>query len=241
MRILSLTHGPLVRSESFADVAREDGHTLEEWSVVDDAEPPRPLEAYDAFFVFGGHMNVDQEDEHPWLVMEDELIRELVARRAPLFGVCLGGQLLAKAAGAHVGRSPEPEAGFVPVTLTDEAVVDPIFGPLPRVFDVFEVHEYAFQVPDGAVELARSRVCSQAFRLGDSAWGIQFHPEIRLEQVEAWLRDERAFPRRDAVLAELRDRIEEWQEFGAGLCRSFLAAALRADASVPVPGTAPTS
>ncbi len=106
---------------------------------------------------------------------------------------------------------------------------------------MFEVHEYAFQVPDGAVELARSRVCSQAFRLGDAAWGIQFHPEIRLEQVATWLRDERAFPRRDAVLAELRDRIEEWQEFGAGLCRSFLAAALRTDASVSVPGTAPTS
>ena len=186
-------------------------------------------------------MNVDQEDEHPWLVMEDELIRELVARRAPLFGVCLGGQLLAKAAGAHVGRSPEPESGFVPVTLTAEAARDPIFGTLPRVFDVFEVHEYAFQVPAGsrrARTVARVLAGVSARR---RAWGIQFHPEIRLEQVATWLRDERAFPRRDAVLAELRDRIEEWQEFGAGLCRSFLAAALLKDASVSVPGTAPTS
>ena len=54
-------------------------------------------------------MNVDEEDEHPWLRGEDELIRRLVARDVPLLGVCLGGQLLAKAAGAHVGPSPEPE------------------------------------------------------------------------------------------------------------------------------------
>ncbi len=240
MRILSLTHGPLVRAELFGDVVRAEGHDLEEWSVVDDAEPPRPVEEYDAFFVFGGHMNVDQEDEHPWLRAEDELIRELVARRVPLFGVCLGGQLLAKAAGAHVGPSPEREVGFVPVTLTDEAVRDPIFGALPRAFDVFESHEYAFDVPLGAVELARSRVCSQAFRLGDSAWGIQFHPEIRVEQVATWLRSDPSFPTRDAVVAELRNRIEEWQEFGAALCRSFLAAARRTDASFSVPGTAPT-
>jgi len=105
---------------------------------------------------------------------------------------------------------------------------------------VFEVHEYAFHVPPGAVELARSRVCSQAFRLGDSAWGIQFHPEIRVEQVATWLHSDPSFPARDAVVAELRSRIEEWQEFGAALCRSFLAAARRTDASFSVPGTAPT-
>jgi GMP synthase (glutamine-hydrolysing) len=227
MRILSLTHGPLVRAELFDDVVRAEGHDLEEWSVVDDAEPPRPIHEYDAFLVFGGHMNVDQEDEHPWLRMEDELIRGLVARRVPLFGVCLGGQLLAKAAGAHVGPSPEREAGFVPVTLTDEAAHDPIFGALPRAFDVFESHEYAFHVPTGGVELARSRICSQAFRLGDSAWGIQFHPEIRVEQVATWLRRDPSSPNAEAILAELRDRIVEWQTFGAALCRAFLAAARR--------------
>ncbi len=87
MRILSLVHGPLVRSELFGDVVREDGHELEEWSVVDDPAPPRPVEEYDAVLVFGGQMNVDEEDEHPWLLGEAELIRGLVAgdaaRRLP--------------------------------------------------------------------------------------------------------------------------------------------------------------
>jgi GMP synthase-like glutamine amidotransferase len=224
MRILSLVHGALVRSEFFGDVVREDGHELDEWSVVDEPAPPRPLDEYDAVLVFGGQMNVDQEDEHPWLRDEDDLVRWLLAQDVPVLGVCLGGQLLAKAAGAHVGPSPEPERGFVRATLTDGAEGDPLFGGLPREFDVFCMHEYAFHVPDGAVELARSSVCSQAFRLGDRAWGVQFHPEIRLEQIEEWVRQGER-PNGEAIVADLRERIDEWQSFGARLCRAFLAVA----------------
>jgi GMP synthase-like glutamine amidotransferase len=227
MRILSLVHGPLVRSEFFGDVMRADGHELDEWSMVDEQRVPATVDGYDAVFVFGGDMNVDQESEHPWLLDEDELIRDLVARGVPLFGICLGGQLLAKAAGAHVGPSPEREHAFVHVTLTGAAHDDPIFGSLPRQFDAFSLHEYAFHVPDGAVELAHSSVCSQAFRLGESAWAVQFHPEVRVEQVAEWVRDDAEFPNRDEIVAELRDRIDEWQAFGAGLCRAFLAAAER--------------
>lgn len=224
MRLLSLVHGPLVRSEFFGDVVREDGHELEEWSVFDASSPPPRVEEYDAVLVFGGQMNVDEEDDHPWLRGEAELVRGLVAREVPLFGVCLGGQILAKAAGAHVGPSPEPERGFVRAMLTEDADDDPIFGQLPREFDVFCMHEYAFHVPEGAVELARSSVCSQAFRLGERAWGIQFHPEIRAEQVAEWVRRSQR-PNGDAIVAELRERIDEWQDFGSTLCRAFLAAA----------------
>src|SRR5215213_7277203 len=113
MRLLSIVHGPLVRAELFGDVARDDGHELDEWSMLDDAAPPRPVEEYDGVLVFGGQMNVDEEDEHPWLREEDVLVRGLLERDVPVLGVCLGGQILAKAAGAHVGPSPEPERGFV--------------------------------------------------------------------------------------------------------------------------------
>jgi GMP synthase (glutamine-hydrolysing) len=243
MRILSVVHGSDVGSELYGDVARDDGHVLEEWSIVDEAGPPRAVDDYDAVLVFGGQMNVDQEDAHPWLRDEDELVRSLVDRGVPLLGVCLGGQLLAKAAGAHVGPLGERERGFVRVELTDEAEGDPLFGSLPREFDVFVMHEYAFHVPEGGVELARSSVCSQAFRLGERAWGVQFHPEIRVEQIEDWLRDGTEVPNRaerEALLAELRARIGEWQAFGAGLLRAFLAAAERRHTSVTVPGTAPS-
>jgi GMP synthase (glutamine-hydrolysing) len=159
MRILSLVHGPLVRSEFFGEVAQADGHELVEWSVVDEKTVPHTAGDYDAVFVLGGHMNVDDEAEHPWLPSEDELVRGLVAQGVPLLGICLGGQMLAKAAGAHVGPSPQRETGFVRVTLSDAAEDDPVFGSLPREFDAFTLHEYAFHVPDGAVEGAHASVC----------------------------------------------------------------------------------
>jgi GMP synthase (glutamine-hydrolysing) len=237
MRILSMIHGPLARAELFADVILAEGHELEEWSLIDADGPPRPIERYDAVICLGGHMNVDQEQRHPWLRQEDEVIRGLVARGVPYFGICLGGQLLAKAAGARVGPSPEPERGFTRMALSETAADDPVFGELPGELDVFNLHGYAFEVPAGAVELARSRVCSQAFRVGDRAWGVQFHPEVRLEQVEAWFAQEETEPDRERVLGELAARIEEWQRVGRMLCMSFLDAASRCAPRTPVPGT----
>lgn len=229
MRVLSMTHGPLVRAELFGDVVGDAGHELEEWSLVDSPAPPRELDDYDAVLVFGGAMNVDQEHDHPWLADEDEVLRGLIVRRVPLFGVCLGGQLLAKAAGAHVGPSLEPENGFTQVELTPAAREDPIFSRLPQSFDALNLHRYAFEVPDSAVGLAHSRVCAQAIRVGECAWGVQFHPEVRLEQVETWLDEEREIHPAEVerVRAEVRERIGEWTDFGAALCRSFLTTAER--------------
>jgi GMP synthase-like glutamine amidotransferase len=241
MRILSMVHGPLARPERFADVILAEGHELEEWSLIDEPAAPRPVEKYDAVICLGGHMNVDQERRHPWLREEDDVIRSLVERGVPFFGICLGGQLLAKATDGWVGPSPEPERGFTRMTLSDEAAHDPVFGALPRELDVFTLHAYSFGTPAHGVELARSRVCTQAFRVGDAAWGVQFHPEVRMEQVEQWFAKEETVPDGARVLSELRERIDEWQDVGAALCRAFLAAASSRASQNPVPGTVPTS
>jgi GMP synthase-like glutamine amidotransferase len=197
---------------------------------VDSAEPPRPIEEYDSVFVFGGAMNVDEEREHPWLVDEESLLRDLVARRVPLFAVCLGAQQLAKSAGARVERLPQPEDGFGGVELTPAAHTDPVFSRLPQHFHALNLHHYAFDVPVGAVELARSDVCTQALRVGEYAWGVQFHPEVRLGQVEAWLASE--VGQRDAdeverLRKELAAGIAAWSDLGASLCRAFLETAER--------------
>jgi GMP synthase (glutamine-hydrolysing) len=149
----------------------------------------------------------------------------------PVLGVCLGAQLLAKAANAPVYRVERPEIGWFDVELTADAADDPVFSGFPRRFDAFQWHFYTYDLPGGAVELARSAACTQAFRLGDSAWGIQFHAEVTLPQVESWLEhlDEREEPADPpAGLAELtRTRIEGWNELGRALCGSFVDVAER--------------
>jgi len=78
------------------------------------------------------------------------------------------------------------------------------------------------------VELARSSVCTQAFRLGDNAWGVQFHPEVTLAQIEDWLEDDEPAPiDSERMLAETRERIEEWNDLGRTLCDAFVDVAER--------------
>src|SRR4051794_34889164 len=101
MRVLAVTHGPLVRSELFGEVVREEGHELVEWEIPTQGPPP---DGFDAVMVFGGRMNVGEEEKHPWLEDEYELLRGWIAQEKPLLTVCLGGQTLAHATGGTIGR-----------------------------------------------------------------------------------------------------------------------------------------
>jgi GMP synthase-like glutamine amidotransferase len=105
----------------------------------------------------------------------------------PFLGVCLGSQLLATALGGFVGRASPPEAGVHDVFLTNAARHDPLFCELPGRFPVFGWHEDAFELPRGVVPLAGSIACEhQAFRFGASAYGLQFHPEVRPRDLGRW-------------------------------------------------------
>jgi GMP synthase (glutamine-hydrolysing) len=146
----------------------------------------------------------------------------------PLFAVCLGAQTLAHALGGRVGPAPQQLAGFYLTELTEAGMADAVLGSLPRRFDAFNANGYAFELPAGAIDLARGPV-PQGFRAGRRAWGVQFHPEVRAEQVRRWWEDERdELPRPLAELeAELDAKLGRWQELGRRLCRAFLAAAGR--------------
>ncbi len=233
MDVLAIIHGESVRSGVFGDVVRERGHALEEWSLAWDKPLPRPLDAYGAVLVFGGAMHADQDDHHPWLREEDLFLHRLLDLHRPVLGICLGAQLLAKAAHAPVYPVEQAEVGWFAVELTEAGTEDPVLGRLPQTFDAFQWHYYAHGVPAGAVELARNPVCTQAFRLGDHAWGVQFHPEVTLEQVESWVEEEEELPV-DAgdLIAETRERIEAWNMLGRELCAGFVEAAERVTAPV---------
>jgi GMP synthase-like glutamine amidotransferase len=228
VRVLSIIHQEDAASGVFADAAAERGDELTEWSISNGARPPRPAESYDAVLVFGGAMHVDQENRHPWLRNEDELLRGLLDRRIPVLGVCLGAQLVAKALGTRVGPLARPQIGWYDVEQTPEAADDPLFADLPRRFSSFQWHSYGFDLPANAVPLARDPVCLQAYRAGERAWGIQFHAEVTKESVDDWFRSSKppdAPLDLDALREETEEKIAGWNEFGKRLCSRFLEAA----------------
>ena len=221
MRVLSVTHGSTVPGGVFEEVASSAGHELERWSVPDEAAP-RPAPEYGAVMAFGGSMHPDQDERFPWLEPEAAFLREALERKIPVVGVCLGAQMVARAAGANVGPGPVSEVGWYDVALTDAGARDDVLGVLPARSSAFQWHHYTFDLPQGAVALARSTACLQAFRLGN-AWGIQFHAEVTLPMVEAWLEeDPKDVADPDALLRETRARIATWNEHGRRLCEAFL-------------------
>jgi GMP synthase (glutamine-hydrolysing) len=222
VRVLAVTHGPSVGPGVFADAIETGGHQLTEWQVPLGGAPPA-AGAADAVIVLGGGMHPDEDEEHTWLGPELRWLAGLLEAGTPVLGVCLGSQLLARAAGADVFRAREPEVGWLPVERTAAGTADPVTRALPERFDAFQWHHFTHELPDGAVELARSPVCLQAYRLG-SALGVQFHPEVRAAQVEAWLVEEPDDVTEPEVLrAETRSRIGAWNELGRSLCSAFLA------------------
>lgn len=225
MRVLAVTHGPDVGPEAFADVIAEDGHELVEWDIRSSGPPP--ASGFDAVIVFGGDQNVGEELAHPWLHEEYDALRRWASDGTPLLAVCLGAQTLAHAAGGTVRPVGAPLAGFYRSELTVAGRADPVLGVLPQRFESFNANGYWFEPPPGAVELATGPV-PQAFRLNGSAWGVQFHPEIRRDQVLRWFEADEAVTRPLAEIAgELDDKLAGWQEHGRALCRAFLAAAAR--------------
>jgi GMP synthase (glutamine-hydrolysing) len=229
VNVLSVIHGNEARTELFAPVVGDAGHALDEWSFVWGTPPARPLDSYDAVLVFGGAMHADQDSHHPWLREETMWLHQLLHRHTPVLGVCLGVQLLARAAGSWVGPVKSgPEIGWHGVELTDAGAADPVLGALPRSFEALQWHHYTYGVPAGAVELATSEACTQAFRLGEACWGVQFHPEVTRTQLEGWLVDEDdPPPDADSLRAETPAKIERWTELGRTLCGAFLEAAER--------------
>lgn len=229
MRVLAIVHQRDAGPGVFAEAIRAAGGELDKWTLAERPQPPADPFGYDAVLVLGGAMNVDEGDRHGWIAEEERLLRELLAREVPLMGLCLGGQLLAAAAGAQPRRAAHPEIGWHQVEVTPEGEADPVVGPLAPAFAAFQWHSYEFPLPPGAVPLARSEICLQAARLGERAWALQFHPEVSRADALHWVDDYEADP--DAVRIgidpevlgpETEAKIGAFNELGRGLCKRWL-------------------
>jgi GMP synthase-like glutamine amidotransferase len=240
VRVLSIVHEDDAGPGVFADVMRERGEEMVEWIPAQQAPPA--AEGFEAALVFGGAMNVDQEDGHEWLASEKQLLRSLLGLGTPALGVCLGAQLLAEVAGGEARRMAQPEIGWTVVDLTVEAAGDPLLAPLPTRFEGFQWHSYEASPPDGATLLARNEACVQAFSLAAAPWwGIQFHAEATGETIAGWIagyRSDADAVRADlnweALLLETDQEIARWNAHGIGICSRFLdhAASLRVAGTV---------
>lgn len=181
---------------------------------------PTSLDGYAALVVMGGPQQA-YDDSLPWKEATVALLRSAVASSLPTFGVCLGAQLLAVACGGRVERGEAgPELGAGLVAKRDVAGADPLFWDLPLSPPVVQWHHDAVvDLPPGATLLmSGSRYPHQAFRVGDRAWGTQFHVEADAAMVGRWVAHDDADP---ALLARTEPELAEVAEVWGEVLRRF--------------------
>ncbi|HWC33885.1 MAG TPA: type 1 glutamine amidotransferase [Mycobacteriales bacterium] len=180
---LVIQHAEVEGVGRFADWFPQCGLELRVVHPYDGEALPAAVDA-DALIVMGGPMGAYDDADSPWLPATKLLLADAVRRGVPTLGICLGAQLLAVATGGKVERGAAgPELGLAEVTV---ATPDRLFeaGPMP----VAQWHyDTVTELPPGATLLASSdRYPTQAFRVGDSAWGLQFHIEATPGLVGTW-------------------------------------------------------
>jgi GMP synthase (glutamine-hydrolysing) len=151
-----------------------------------DPFPAQYIPSTDLLVVLGGPIGVYETEAYPFLVEETEAIGARLRAKKPTLGICLGAQLMAAALGARVAPGPAKEIGYGPLNLTDDGRASPLAA-LEGV-QALHWHGDAFDLPEGAKNLASTAVCAnQAFSLDHYALGLQFHAEVMPASLEAWL------------------------------------------------------
>lgn len=183
MNIHYLQHVPFEGIGSIEDWVRRGGHTLGATRFYC-GDPLPAVEALDLLVVMGGPMNIYEEACYPWLVDEKRFIERAIAVGRRVLGISLGAQLVADVLGARVYANSDKEIGWFPVETTEAASEDGLFAALPRQFEVFHWHGDTFDIPAGAVHVARSDACAnQAFVYDERVVGLQFHLEATAASV----------------------------------------------------------
>ena len=192
---------------------------------------PQDASGHDAMVMLGGGQNALADDEYPYFPALLELTRDFAARDRAVLGICLGGQLIARAFGGENRIGGVHEFGWHGVTLTPEAEADPVLAGLPEKFPIFEWHDDHFSLPASATRLAGNAVAeNQAYRIGRAVYGFQFHFEADTGLVREWsdafadLIEKRHPGWRERLDAEVAAHATEADAAGRAIARAWVAA-----------------
>lgn len=191
-----------------------------------------------ALIVLGGAMGANDDQRHPFLVQVKKLIKDAIEQDIPYLGICLGGQLLAAVLGGKVVSNRWEELGTLSIALTKEGQTDRLFQGIQDEFATFQWHHDSFDIPDGALLLASSRDCpNQAFRVGQKAWGLQFHPEVNAGIIRDWCAwDREIAPVTEEFVTKFNEVAPDYQHTAATLLANFLASAGLSESPHPQSG-----
>ncbi|RUM89702.1 MAG: amidotransferase [Thermodesulfatator sp.] len=187
MKLHYLQHVPFETPRAILEWAKEREFSFSATRFFAGEDLPEDLP--DFLVIMGGPMSAHDEDRYPWLAEEKTYLKKAVEAGIPVLGICLGAQLLAEVLGAKVYKGPYREIGWFPVELTAEGREHPLFRGLPSRFVAFHWHGETFDLPQGALHLARSAGCEhQAFVWGERVLALQFHLEMTPEGAEDLLK-----------------------------------------------------
>jgi GMP synthase (glutamine-hydrolysing) len=189
MNVLIIVHVESEGPGTLGPFLESSGAGVRQARVYTGERLPENIDGLNAIISMGGPMNVYEEQEYPFLKDETALLQKAIASDLPVLGICLGAQMIAKASGARVVRSPKEEVGWGKVFVTDEDRDDPLFSGLPATLDVLQWHGDMFEIPEAGALIATGDDCPhQAFRYRN-AFGLQFHVEVTREILADWFKD----------------------------------------------------
>jgi GMP synthase-like glutamine amidotransferase len=171
----------------FSKILNENNISYQYIKLYEEEEIPN-LNDYSAIIILGGPMNVYEERKYPFLKKENSSIKEALKINKPMLGICLGAQIIARAAGAKVYPAKRKEIGWFTIDLTVEGRDDTVFKGLERQLSVFQWHGDTFDMPTESKKLATSNLIpNQAFSIGETTYALQFHLEVTKQMISEWV------------------------------------------------------
>jgi GMP synthase-like glutamine amidotransferase len=188
MRIHCFQHVSFENPGSIKEWAEGNGHVMDYTLFFQGDHVFPEMDDFDILLVMGGFMNVDEEEQFPWLKTEKAFILQAIKKGKKCIGICLGSQLISNALSERVYPNAEKEIGFFPVVFTERALSHPFFNHFTNPYTVFHWHGDTFDLPDSAVLIASTEECrNQAYIIGNSILCFQFHIEMDQQLIEELL------------------------------------------------------